>query len=84
MIATVCGRFREFEGVLEAAEDLAGSHCYGTVKVASIDTGELNRDAHLRSPDCCGSARPVSSTATISGCAGSSGWRPAVSWSVTR
>jgi polyisoprenoid-binding protein YceI len=51
MIATVRGRFREFEGALEAAEDLADSRCYGTVKVASIDTGDPDRDAHLRSPD---------------------------------
>ncbi len=51
MIATVRGRFREFEGTLEAAEDLADSRCYGNVKVASIDTGEPDRDAHLRSPD---------------------------------
>ena len=51
MIATVRGRFREFEGTLEAAEDLADSRCYGTVKVASIDTGEPDRDAHLRRPD---------------------------------
>jgi polyisoprenoid-binding protein YceI len=51
MIATVRGRFREFEGTLEAAEDLADSRCYGNVKVASIDSGEPDRDAHLRSPD---------------------------------
>jgi polyisoprenoid-binding protein YceI len=52
MIATVRGRFTDFEGTLEAAEDNpSNSRAYGTVKVASIDTGEPDRDAHLRSPD---------------------------------
>jgi polyisoprenoid-binding protein YceI len=52
MIATVRGHFREFDGVLEAAEDdPANSRAWGTAKVASIDTGNAERDAHLRSPD---------------------------------
>jgi polyisoprenoid-binding protein YceI len=50
-IATVRGHFKEFEGTIEAAEDLASSRAYGTVKVASIDTGNPDRDGHLRSPD---------------------------------
>jgi polyisoprenoid-binding protein YceI len=52
MIATVRGQFSEFEGTIVAAEDdPANSHAMGTVKVASIDTGNADRDAHLRSPD---------------------------------
>jgi polyisoprenoid-binding protein YceI len=51
MIATVRGTFREFDGTLEAAEDPSESRAYGTVNVASIDTGQPDRDAHLRSPD---------------------------------
>jgi polyisoprenoid-binding protein YceI len=51
MIATVRGFFREFEGTLEAHQDPADSRAYGSVKVASIDTGQPDRDAHLRSPD---------------------------------
>jgi polyisoprenoid-binding protein YceI len=52
MIATVRGHFREFEGLLDAAEDdPANSRAWGTAKVASIDTGNAERDAHLRSPD---------------------------------
>jgi polyisoprenoid-binding protein YceI len=50
-IATVRGRFTEFEGTLIAAEDIADSRISGIVKVASIDTGQPDRDAHLRSPD---------------------------------
>ena len=52
MIATVRGQFREFEGTLQAAEDdPADSRAWGSAKVASIDTGNPDRDAHLRSPD---------------------------------
>ena len=50
-ISTVRGEFKEFEGTLEIGEDLPTSNAYGTVKVASIDTRETDRDDHLRSPD---------------------------------
>lgn len=50
-ISTVRGEFKEFEGTLEIGEDLPTSRAYGTVKVASIDTRETDRDDHLRSPD---------------------------------
>jgi polyisoprenoid-binding protein YceI len=50
--ATVRGQFREFDGTLEAAEDdPSNSRIQGSAKVASIDTGNAERDAHLRSPD---------------------------------
>ncbi len=48
-IATVKGQFKEFEGSLEVAP--GGTSARGTVKVASVDTREPQRDAHLRSPD---------------------------------
>lgn len=47
-IATVRGKFNSFEGTLEIGEE---PKAYGTVDVASIDTNEEQRDAHLRSPD---------------------------------
>jgi polyisoprenoid-binding protein YceI len=50
-IATVRGRFTDFEGTLEVGGDLASSSARGRVKVASITTGEEQRDAHLRSAD---------------------------------
>jgi polyisoprenoid-binding protein YceI len=37
MIATVRGRFNEFEGTIEAAEDIDNSRVYGKVRTASID-----------------------------------------------
>jgi polyisoprenoid-binding protein YceI len=50
-IATVRGEFAEFEGTLEVGDDLASSVARATIKAASVDTSEPQRDAHLRSPD---------------------------------
>jgi len=47
-IATVRGAFRKFSGSVDASSGLT---LRGTVDVASIDTGEENRDAHLQAPD---------------------------------
>jgi len=51
MISTVRGRFRDFEGTIEAAPDYHDSSVRGTVDAASIDTNDERRDAHLRSAD---------------------------------
>jgi polyisoprenoid-binding protein YceI len=48
-IATVKGVFTDFEGTLESTPE--GAVAYGSVKVASVDTREPQRDGHLRSPD---------------------------------
>jgi polyisoprenoid-binding protein YceI len=50
-IANVRGKFTKFEGSLEMKEELAACRARGSVKVASVDTGEGQRDDHLRSPD---------------------------------
>jgi polyisoprenoid-binding protein YceI len=50
-VATVRGEFREFEGAIEVGEDLESSHARGTVKAASVDTNQDQRDEHLRSAD---------------------------------
>ena len=49
-IATVRGAFNEFEGSFEVGED-GSARARGTIEVASIDTNEDKRDAHLRSED---------------------------------
>jgi polyisoprenoid-binding protein YceI len=48
-IATVRGAFKKFEGSIDATGEAA--RVEGTVEVASIDTGEPNRDGHLQAPD---------------------------------
>jgi polyisoprenoid-binding protein YceI len=51
VIATVKGRFRDFEGAMEVQEVTGNVHGHGVVKVESIDTGEPDRDRHLLSPE---------------------------------
>lgn len=52
MFATVKGRFGKVEGQIEAdLDDLTTANVNVTVDVASIDTREEQRDAHLRSAD---------------------------------
>src|SRR3954447_19401073 len=46
-IATVRGEVTEFEGTRRIADDLSSATGYGTVKAASVDTNEPQRDAHL-------------------------------------
>jgi polyisoprenoid-binding protein YceI len=48
-IATVKGHFNEFEGTLEVTPE--GVNAHGSVKTASVDTRQAQRDDHLRSPD---------------------------------
>lgn len=50
-VATVRGEFREFEGTFEVGDDLADARAYGTVRAASVDTNQPQRDEHLRSAD---------------------------------
>jgi polyisoprenoid-binding protein YceI len=53
-IATVRGKFDEFEGTFEVGHELSSARAYGTVQAASIDTNEPGRDEHLRSADFFG------------------------------
>ena len=53
-IATVRGRFEQFEGTLEIGEDDASARAYGTVQGVSINTNDAGRDEHLRSADFFG------------------------------
>ena len=48
-IATVRGRFGAFEGTIDASGD--APVLQGTVDVATIDTGDANRDGHLKGPE---------------------------------
>jgi polyisoprenoid-binding protein YceI len=48
-IATVRGRFGTFAGTIDATGD--APRLNGTVEVATIDTGDANRDGHLKGPE---------------------------------
>jgi polyisoprenoid-binding protein YceI len=50
MIATVRGRFAQFEGAVEA-DETGIARVHGVVEAATIDTNEPQRDEHLRSAD---------------------------------
>ena len=51
MVSKVRGYFREFSGELVTAEDPAQSSVTATIDLASIDTRQEQRDAHIRSAD---------------------------------
>lgn len=51
VIAEVEGQFKEFDIKVDSGEDFTDSNIEVTIKTASIDTGNSERDNHLRSPD---------------------------------
>ena len=51
LMSKVRGLFREFDGTIEVAPDLAASKVSVTVQLASLDTGTPQRDDHVRSGD---------------------------------
>ncbi|MEO8456458.1 MAG: YceI family protein [Chloroflexota bacterium] len=52
VISTVRGHFRDFEGVLHIDEDAPeNSNVTVSIDVASVDTNDEKRDAHVRSED---------------------------------
>lgn len=51
LISKVRGTFADFDGTVHAGKDGRISRFEGTVKTASVDTGNAKRDEHLRSPD---------------------------------
>src|SRR4029079_16697625 len=48
LFSTIVGRFTDFEGRIEGGEQPS---LEGTVRVASLETDNDQRDAHLQSPD---------------------------------
>ena len=51
MVSKVRGRFDKFEGTIVTAEDPLRSQVDATVDLSSVNTGEPNRDNHIRSAD---------------------------------
>jgi polyisoprenoid-binding protein YceI len=64
-IATVRGQFKTFSGTVEAADGKLTLS--GSVDVASIDTGDENRDGHLQSPEFFDAASAPQITFTSTG-----------------
>ncbi|MFO7591268.1 MAG: YceI family protein [Acidimicrobiia bacterium] len=51
MVSKVRGRFTGFTGTITTADDLVASSVEATIDLASIDTGNADRDTHVRSAD---------------------------------
>ena len=51
MVSKVRGRFSDFAGTIHIADDPTESSVEATINTESIDTGDPNRDAHVRSAD---------------------------------
>jgi polyisoprenoid-binding protein YceI len=51
MISKVRGRFHRFEGTIVIAEDPLRSSVEATIDASTIDTGDPDRDAHLRAAE---------------------------------
>jgi len=51
MVSKVRGRFDKFEGTIVTAPDPLQSTVTATVELSSVNTGEPNRDNHIRSAD---------------------------------
>ena len=51
MVSKVRGRFDKFEGTIITAEDPLASTVTASVDLSSINTGQEQRDAHIRSAD---------------------------------
>jgi polyisoprenoid-binding protein YceI len=51
MVSKVKGRFGEFSGTFVTGEDPLESSVEATVALSSVDTGNADRDAHIRSAD---------------------------------
>jgi polyisoprenoid-binding protein YceI len=51
MISKVRGRFSSFTGTIEVGEDITSTSVSASIDLASIDTGDDNRDTHLRGAD---------------------------------
>jgi len=51
MVSKVRGRFASFSGEIVTADDFTGSTVSAAIDAGSIDTGNEQRDAHIRSAD---------------------------------
>jgi len=50
-ISKVRGQFKDAEATLDLSENVADSKVSATIKTASFDSGDVNRDGHVRGED---------------------------------
>jgi polyisoprenoid-binding protein YceI len=67
MVTKVRGWFRTVEGTITVAENFADSTATATMAVDSVDTGNADRDAHLKSADFFDAATTPDITFTATG-----------------
>ncbi len=67
LMTKVRGTFTDFTGTIEIAEDVTASTATAEIKVASIDTRNADRDAHIRSNDILGADEHATMTFTTKG-----------------
>lgn len=51
LVGKVRGQFKSFSGTIEVGENPLASRVEASIDLASVDTGDEKRDAHLRSPE---------------------------------
>jgi polyisoprenoid-binding protein YceI len=51
LVSKVRGKFETFEGTITSAPDITASTVNVSIDLASVNTGSVDRDAHLRSGD---------------------------------
>ena len=51
MVSKIRGSFKSFDGEIVVADDLTTSSVNATIDINSFDTGNADRDAHIRSAD---------------------------------
>lgn len=51
MVSKVKGTFQKFEGAITVADEIEDSHVEVSIDVSSVDTGNAQRDGHLRTTD---------------------------------
>ncbi len=51
LVGKVRGQFKSFSGTINVGEDPLAASVEASIDLASVDTGDEKRDAHLRSPE---------------------------------
>jgi polyisoprenoid-binding protein YceI len=75
-VSKVRGRFASFDADVVVGQDLAGTSVTATIDLASVDTGNADRDAHLLQPDMFDVAnRPTLSFRSTRIVEAGDGWR---------